>query len=266
MIASEQSSAASPGYKVILPIFEGPLDLLLHLIERQELDITQISLARVTDQFLDYVAQLGHRDPDTLAGFLVVAARLLLIKSRVLLPQPPAAASAGDTEADPGEDLVQQLIEYRKLKNAAGWLHDRESQALQSYIRLASDPSIQPAVDLGDVTLEDLLASVRQVLAVKPPEPSVNGAVAPIEITIADQIVLIERATARSAPVSFLGLLHKASSRIEIVVTLLALLELVKQRRVRMRQGHAFGDILIEAEYADAERTAEKQNSEVEPP
>jgi segregation and condensation protein A len=240
-----------PGYRVVLPVYEGPLDLLLRLIERQELDITEVSLARVTDQFLEYVGRLGQRDADTLASFLVVAAKLLQIKSRVLLPQPPASASPEASEDDIGEDLVQQLIEYRKFKEAAGWLQTRESQALKSYLRMASGPSIQPDLDLGDITLDDLLASVRQVLAVKPPDPSVNGAVPPIGITIADQIDLIERATTRRLPVSFLGLLQKAANRIEVIVTLLALLELVKQQRVSMRQDRAFGDILIEAREAE---------------
>jgi segregation and condensation protein A len=256
MVATSASDPRSPqpAYQVVLPVFEGPLDLLLHLVERQELDITQVSLARVTDQFLEYIGRLGQRDPDTLASFLVVAAKLLLIKSRILLPQPPSSTISEDADADVGQDLVQQLVEYRKFKGAAGWLKERESQALQSYIRLASGPVLPPEVDLGDITLNDLLASVRQVLAVKPPAPSVNGTVPPLRITIADQIDLIERATARRRSVSFVGLLQEAASRMEVIVTLLALLELVKLQRVEMRQDRGFGDILIAARGVEAAR------------
>ncbi len=239
MIETETS-----GYQVSLPVFEGPLDLLLHLIERRELDITDVSLAQVTNQYLEHLAQVSERRPDNLADFLVVAAKLLLIKSRVLLPQPPAPPSP---EEEAGDDLVRQLIEYKRFKEAAGWLKELESQGLRSFVRLAAPPRLEPVVDLGEVSLADLLVAVREVLAVKPPAPSVDNAVAPIPITIADQMDLIERRTARGRRVSFRGLLEGVRSRVEVIVTLLALLEMVKQLRVRMEQDRLFGDILIAA-------------------
>ena len=237
-----------PGYQVALPVFEGPLDLLLHLIEREELDITQVSLAQVTNQYLEYLADLSERDPDSLADFLVVAAKLLLIKSRVLLPRPPASISS--EEEDIGQDLIQQLIEYKRFKEAAGWLKQLDEQGLHSYIRLAGMPALDRVVDLGEVTLDDLLSAVRDVLAVKPPEPSVNGTVAPVRISIADQIALIEKKTRRGRSVSFRRLLEGATSRTEVIVTLLALLEMVKQLRVTMHQDERFGDIQIVAKAA----------------
>lgn len=241
----------APGYQVALPVFEGPLDLLLHLIEREELDITQVSLAQITNQYLEYLAHLSERDPDSLADFLVVAAKLLLIKSRVLLPRPPASISSEDE--DVGQDLIQQLIEYKRFKEAAGWLKQLDEKGMQSYIRLAGVPTLDRVVDLGEVTLDDLLAAVHDVLAVKPPEPSVNGTVAPVRISIADQIELIERKTRRGRTVSFRRLLGEATSRTEVIVTLLALLEMVKQLRVTMRQDRRFGDIQIMAQSAAAE-------------
>jgi segregation and condensation protein A len=231
------------GYTVALPVFEGPLDLLLHLIEREELDITQVSLAQITNQFLDYLAQISERDPDSLADFLVVAAKLLLIKSRVLLPQPPSPPEP--EEGDVGEDLVRQLIEYKKFKEIAGWFRELDEQGFQAYVRLAGPPKIDPVLELGDVTLDDLLAAVREVLALKPAEPSVDAAVAPIRITIADQMQLIEHRTAGGRPVSFRGLLQSTKSRLEVIVTLLALLEMVKQLRVTMQQDRLFDDIQI---------------------
>ncbi|MFC2037131.1 segregation and condensation protein A [Chloroflexota bacterium] len=230
-------------YQVTLPVFEGPLDLLLHLIEREELDITEVSLAQVTNQYVEYLARLSERDADSLADFLVVAAKLLLIKSRVLLPQPPTPSSL--QEEDDGEDLVQQLIEYKRFKEVARRLREIEDRGLQSYIRLAAIPRLDPTVDLGDITLEDLWEAVREVLAVKPLLPSVNGTVAPVTISISEQMEVIQRATSGGRPVSFLRLLERASSRLEIIVTLLALLEMVKQLRVIMSQEGPFGDIVI---------------------
>jgi segregation and condensation protein A len=231
-------------YQVALPVFEGPLDLLLHLIERQELDITKVSLAQVTSQYLDYLARISERNPEDLADFLVVAAKLLLIKSRLLLPQPPAPLPA--EEEDVGDDLVRQLIEYRKFKELAGWLKRVEEDGQQAYVRLPGAPPVEPVVDLGDVTLDELLAAVREALEVKPALPSVNGAVTPITITIADQMGLIERRTAGGRQVRFRQLLEGTGSRIEIIVTLLALLEMIKQLRVRVRQDRLFGEIYIE--------------------
>jgi segregation and condensation protein A len=234
----------SSDYQVALPVFEGPLDLLLHLIERQELDITEVSLAQVTNQYLDYLARISERDPEDLADFLVVAAKLLLIKSRVLLPQPPAPLLSDDEGVE--DDLVRQLIEYKRFKEIAGWLREVEEQGQQAYVRLPGIPPVERVVDLGDVSLDDLLVAVRQALEVKPPQPTVDRAVPPINISIAEQMALIERRTAGGQRASFRRLLEDARNRIEIIVTLLALLEMVKQLRVRMRQDRLFGDILIE--------------------
>jgi segregation and condensation protein A len=233
---------SSASYQVTLPVFEGPLDLLLHLIERQELDITQVSLAQVTNQYVDYLAQLSERDPDNLADFLAVAAKLLLIKSRVLLPQPPSTA----LPEEEGEDLVRQLIEYKKYKEAARRLEELEALGRQSYIRVGAPQVMGGNTDLTGVTLDDLLAAVRQVYAIKPPIASVNGAVSPVSISIADQMALIDQETDQGQSVSFVRMLQRASSRVEIIVTLLALLEMVKQLRVTVRQTGPFGDIVIE--------------------
>jgi segregation and condensation protein A len=237
------TDANPPAYQVTLPVFEGPLDLLLHLIEREELDITEVSLAQVTNQYIEYLAQLGERNAEHLADFLVVAAKLLLIKSRVLLPQPPRSSLAA--EEDDSEDLVRQLIEYKKFKDAARWLQDLEELGLQSYIRLAPTPRLERSVDLGDITLDALLSAVREALVIKPAAPTVDDTVSPINVTMSGQMALIEQETAHGRYVSFRKLLERAVSRLEVIVTLLALLEMVKQVQVSMRQDAAFGDILI---------------------
>jgi segregation and condensation protein A len=236
---------SEPAYQVVLPVFEGPLDLLLHLIEREELDITQVSLALVTQQFLDYVARLDEIDPDRLADFLVVAAKLLLIKSRALLPRPPTPGVLAEEET--GEDLVQQLIEYRRFKEAAGWLRGLEAQGLQSYIRLSGTDEVQRQADLTDITLDTLLAAVRDALQIRTPEPSVDKTIPPLRVTIAEQIERLQSELARTGTLSFVAFMRQAESRLEIVVTLLAVLELVKRRLVSVRQDVPFGDILVSA-------------------
>jgi segregation and condensation protein A len=189
------------------------------------------------------LAQIRRRDPDSLADFLVVAAKLLLIKSRVLLPQPESPPPSD--EEDAGDDLLRQLVEYKRYKEAAGWLARLEEKGLRSYIRMAAPPPLERSIDLGDTDLDDLLAAVRQALAVKPPAPSVDNGIPPIQLTVADQMSLIERETAQQRTISFLGLLERTKNRLEIVVTLLALLELIKQRRVSVHQEQLFGDIEI---------------------
>jgi len=237
--------AESAAYQVALPVFEGPLALLLHLIERQELDITQVSLAQVTNQYLEYLSQVSERNPDHLADFLVVAAKLLLIKSRVLLPQPPAALPSEQGDEDIGEDLIRQLIVYKQFKQAAGRLGELEAGGRQSYIRLAGMPDLERVTDLSDVTLDDLLAVVHRVLAGQESMPSVNGVVTPTTITIADQMELIKRETVHGRSVSFRRLLERTTNRLEVIVTLLAVLELIKQLQVVVRQDRPFGDIHI---------------------
>jgi segregation and condensation protein A len=232
------------GYQVTLPLFEGPLDLLLHLIERQELDITAISLAQVTNQYLEYLGRVSERNPDNLADFLVIAAKLLLIKSRVLLPRPPTPLAP--EEEDLGDDLVRQLLEYKRFKEAARWLDEQEKRGLRSYVRLADVPVLDRSADLSEVSLDDLLVAVRQVLEVKADMPPVDDAVAPLLITIAGQMEVIERRLAVESPLRFHDLFHRASYRLEVIVTLLALLEMIKQLRVRVRQEHMFGQILVE--------------------
>ena len=239
---TEQTVVAEP-YQVRLPVFEGPLDLLLHLIEREELDITSVSLAQVTDQYLTYLSLMEKPAAEVLADFLVVAAKLLLIKSRALLPQPPGDLST--EEEDVGEDLARQLIEYRRFKRVAESLRRREEAGLRAYLRLAPPPRLERTLDLEDVTLDDLVAAMRQALSVTLPAPPVSEVVAPVTITIADRIAAIRTALRTSARLSFNRLLAEATSRLEIIVTFLAVLELIKSGHVDVRQDRLFGEIII---------------------
>lgn len=229
-------------HEIHLPVFEGPLDLLLHLIEREELDVTTVALAQVTDQYMAYLARLEERQVRELADFLVVAAKLLLIKSNALLPRPPAPPP--ETE-DVGDDLVRQLRAYKRFKEIAALLNQRQQQGLHSYVRIAPLPRLDPQPDLGAVSLDDLLRLVQQALDAVPASPA-DEVVAPVTITIDEQIARIERRLILRRRVAFREILTAARTRMEIIVTLMAVLELIKRDCVRVRQENLFGAIVIE--------------------
>ena len=231
-------------YQIQLPTFEGPLDLLLSLIEREELDVTTVALALVTDQYLARLAELEDRQAKDLASFLVVAAKLVLIKSAALLPSSSTGPPEDDT-ADVGYDLVEQLQIYKRFKEIAGLLHEREESGLHTYIRLVPSPRRSPDPDLSEVSLQDLVALAQEAME-KVPGPPVGDVVARITVTIDEQIEHIEQELAQSRQIAFRSLLSRAASRVEVIVTLLAVLELIKQDRVTVRQNALFDEIVIE--------------------
>jgi segregation and condensation protein A len=233
----------STTYTVKLPVFEGPLDLLLHLIEERELDITKVSLAAVTDQYLDYMNQVEELNPDRLADFLIVAAKLLLIKSRTLLPQPSDEIDE-EEEEDVGDELVRRLIEYRKFKNAAAELRSRQEQGLRAYARLLAAPEPQPTFRLEGVTLDALLEAVREAMMAQP-TASVDEVVTPLRVSLPEKIAQLEALLTERRRFSFTDILKEARSRTEIVVTFLALLQLIKRRKVVVQQHELFGEILL---------------------
>jgi segregation and condensation protein A len=237
------SSPEAKPYEVKLAVFEGPLDLLLHLIEREELDITKVSLAQVTDQYLEYISLLEEINAEILADFLVVAAKLLLMKSEMLLPRPPRAP--GEEEEDIGDELARQLIEYKKFKEAALELRQREEMGLRAYVRVAPPPKLERPLDLRDVSLTDLVEAVQRALDVRPPLPSVSKVVTPFTITVAEKMALIEEKLERHQRVSFNRLLAQAASRLEIIVTFMAVLELIKLKGIEVQQERLFGEIFI---------------------
>lgn len=241
---ADQTSQGLQGYQVHLPLFEGPLDLLLHLIEREQLDITKVALAQVTDQYLQYLAVLKEIEAETLTDFLVVAARLLLIKSNALLPKPPPTLLE-DEEEDLGDQLARQLSIYKQFKEVARTLGQRELDDLRGFVRLAPPPQIEPRLSLDDVTVYDLLDAVRRALAVRPADPGVDEVVSPIVVTIGEQMALIRDRVSARGRLSFTQLLRRSATRLEVIVTFIALLELIKQYIVDVQQDAPFGDISI---------------------
>jgi segregation and condensation protein A len=235
----EQQSA----YTISTPLYEGPLDLLLQLIESAELDITKVALVEVTGPFLAYVQQLKNHKAEEASSFLVVAARLMQIKSEALLPRPPEREPG---EEDPSDDLVQQLITYKKFKEIAQILKQRDKLGLRTYLRLAPPPKVEGKLDMDDVTLADLMAAARHALQLLEDKESVDTVVKPPKVTISEKITLITHTLQADGSASFMTLLGENYTKVDVVVTFLALLELVKRFHIRAVQDDLFSDIRIE--------------------
>jgi len=246
-------------YRVELSVFQGPLDLLLQLIERAELDVTSVALAQVTDQYLEHLRSLPEAALDDLASFLVIAARLLQIKSEALLPQPPIREPG---EEDPGEALARQLLLYRRFKQIAGLLEARETEGLRTYLRLSSPPPVEPRLDLEGVGLEHLRQALMEALGGWRDRPSL--VVDAPTVRIREVISQVMRALERRPRVRFKTLLAKARTRLEIVVSFLAVLELIKWGAVEAQQEVAFGEILLVRGRHWGERQAGALESEFE--
>jgi segregation and condensation protein A len=237
-----QSPLGRPGVEVKLEKFEGPLDLLLHLIKRDEIDIYDIPIAHITQQFLHYLEIMRMLDLEVSGEFLVVAATLMRIKARMLLP---VHEPGEEEEADPREELVQRLLEYRQFKEAAGTLKEREEHRRLLYERgLVPDEEDAGPLPLAPVNLFVLLDALDRVLA-RLPERNVlemSGEAYDIE----DKMALLLMRARRAGRLSFTLLLEECKSRLEIIVTFLALLELLKMARLTVEQEAAFGEIWVE--------------------
>lgn len=233
-------------YKVTTPVYEGPLDLLLRLIEKAELDITKLALAQVTDQYLEHLKIIKQHSPEEVSAFIVIAARLVQIKSEALLPRPPQRE---EDEEDPGEALARQLREYKRFKQVAELLFQRDLDGLHSYIRLAPIPYIEPRIDIGEIDVHDLMESAYylQTVAVQNSfVPSIERVVAAPRITIRKKINLITNRLRVLKSATFRSMLGRTRTRIEIVVTFLAMLELVKRHWIQAKQDQIFGEIELE--------------------
>lgn len=242
----------SDSYLIDLPVYSGPLDLLLHLIERHELDITAISLASVADQYLDQIEKLKQNRLDHLMEFIVIAARLLVIKSRALLPQIVSEYSSEDEEEDPAEALARQLREYKRFKNAALWLNKRAGEGHRTYLRVASPPTLEGVLDLSGITLETLKESLISALSRSElMEDSVAVATRRRVVTIDDQITRLRQSLKEADQIFFTQLLSKQISWNEVSVTLLAVLEMIKRHEVNVVQPELFGPIEIVANTKD---------------
>jgi segregation and condensation protein A len=237
------SSHTISTYSVNTPVFNGPLDLLLHLIEREELDITKLSLAKVTDQYLRYIQNLPQAEPDQVSAFLVIASRLLQIKSELLLPR-QATREAG--EEDIGDALARQLLVYKRFKELAQHLAFREVNNLRTYPRLAPPPQFEGTLDLSGLTVEELLLAAQLAFNQQEIPLDLTSVITVPKITIREKISWIMGYLRVHRVGTFHQLLPRQAVRLDVVITFLAVLELVKRRTIQARQAGLFEDIEIE--------------------
>ena len=243
---------------VKLPVFEGPLDLLMHLIEKNKIDIYDIPIVEITDQYLEYVHQMDHEDMDVTSEFLVMAATLLDIKSRMLLPR-EKDEETGEEEGDPREELVRRLLEYKMYKYMSEELAVCREQAGVRYFRAQDLPkevrTYQPPIDYEDLLkgtdlkkLEKVFGEVlRRKKSRRDPIRSGFGKIRREEVNI-DTKTLYIRAYLQAHPrTEFRALLESQESKEEVIVTFLILLELMKNQKVHIVQDSICGKILIES-------------------
>ncbi len=234
-------------YKVRLEIFEGPLDLLLYLIKKDEVDIHSISIERITRQYLDYINTFKLLNIDLASEFIVMAANLMYLKSRTLLPrvdQPPEEDAEDD---DPRWELIRQLIEYKKFKDAAGFLCLREMEQEGRFAHqpdASEKPPEEPAT-LAEVSIFDLIRAFQNVLK-RFEETHDFGDIIDDRYTVSDKIDLLLGHFKPGESRRFEALFQSATTKAEVIVTFLALLELMKLNQFVVRQSELLGDIVIE--------------------
>jgi segregation and condensation protein A len=242
---TERPNGLLHGYQLRLPVYEGPLDVLLRLIERNQLLVTDVSLVLVTEQFVEYTAGLADASSDALAEFMTIAARLLLLKSRSLLPRPDVV----DEEEEP-DDLVDRLREYQRARLIAADLRQREAAGLQSWPRLATPSEVPPTERLIGTTIQALVAALGRCLARGATKPEKYVATPVISLLEMTRRLLGRLGRGRG---SFTALVGQGASRTEYAVAFIALLALLRQRVVDASQSGLFGEIEI-ARLAPADR------------
>ncbi|HUP27547.1 MAG TPA: segregation/condensation protein A [Chloroflexia bacterium] len=252
---STPCGASNGQFQVRLEVFEGPLDLLLKLIERKQLDITRVALAEVAEGFLAYIQNYPEMPPAPLASFVWVASKLLWIKSQTLLPRPPIIAA--DEEDDPGDELIRRLEAYKRVQEAAKWLREREALGLRSYVRHAA---LEPVArneqrvlgtGLEGVDLSRLVRLVQRRMELGVPAgPPMGTVTRGHTVTVAEKVTHLRRRLGAAAEGSRIPLAHEfvtaaERSRTEFVVLFLAVLEIIRRKYGRAEQDELFGEIWL---------------------
>ena len=227
-------------YSIKIPVFEGPLDLLLHLIRENKLDIYDIPIALITSQYLEYIQMMKELNLDIAGEFLVMAATLIHIKSRVLLP-PDEEVPAEEVE-DPRRELVQRLLEYQAFKEAALTLKQRENEWIRIFQREPLSDEDEGGIYLSDLNLFALLDAFKKILETAPPEV---GTITKETLTVKDKIHLIMDALEGQEAVRFEDLFKDGVTRKQLIVTFIALLELIRLGLLKAYQERDFGNIWV---------------------
>jgi segregation and condensation protein A len=235
-------------YKVKLEVFEGPLDLLLYLIKRDEVDIYDISIERITKQYLSYLDAFQVLNIELAGEFIVMAANLLYIKSRTLLPVEQQMAEEDAEEDDPRWELIRQLIEYKKFKEAASLMRDQEAMQENLFARVPVTPDLAPSENLlvDEVGIFDLIHAFQKILKRLEKKPEDLREIFAENFTVSDKIDHVLRLTSSGVPIRFEELFADAAGRTEIVVTFLAMLELIRLKQLRVRQESLCTEIWID--------------------
>jgi segregation and condensation protein A len=243
MVADDSSSEARSNYTFRFEGFEGPLDLLLHLIQKNELDIFNIPISLITEQYLEYLQLMKVLNLDIAGEYLLMASTLLHIKSRMLLPK--SSEGEEEEEEDPRAELVRRLLEYQKYKNAALEMERRPLLDRDVFVRLTpAEIQEEPEEERIEVNLFELLEAFRQALKRVKPE-AVHEVILEhisVEAKILEILAILEK---ENRSMAFHRLFPEQASRRVVVVTLLAILELVKMKRIRIFQLAAFDTIRI---------------------
>jgi len=234
-------------YKVKFEVFEGPLDLLLYLIRKEEVDIYDVNLTQLATQFIEYIELMRMLDLDIAGEFLVMASTLMYIKSRELLPvEQQVTAEDEDEGEDPRWELIRQLVEYKKFKDAAAQLQVMEARQENVYPRLPVKPAFEHTESLGrpNVSIFDLISAVNTVLKRMNRREDLRD-IFEDKWSVSEKIEELRRALMERGSLRFSELFARAESRFEVVVTFLALLELIRLKQLMATQSEAFGDIEI---------------------
>ena len=246
---------------VKLQVFEGPLDLLLHLIEKNKVDIYDIPIVEVTEQYLHYIKQMETGDMNVRSEFLVMAGTLIDIKCRMLLP---AEVNEEGEEQDPRAELVEKLLEYKMYKYMSYELKDRQLDAAKNLYRAQKIPeevaAYRPPLDyeelMGDMTLNKLHDMFQSILKKQEnkidPIRSSYGTIVKEEIDMDVKTFYVEDFARKNKTFSFRRLLENQKSRMEVIVTFLIILEMMKTGKITISQEHIFDDILIESNCVEA--------------
>lgn len=240
-------TAEDSPYKISLPAFEGPLDLLLHLIRENEIDIYNIPIAEITRQYLEYLGDMESLDLEIAGEWLVMAATLVEIKSRMLLPREKPVKADEEEQIDPRRELVERLIEYERFKTAAELFREKEEQRSRIFVRGPAELQfdLRPVFSLENISPEDLLSALQSVLAEAEGEPVTT--IQRRKLTVRMRIrELWYRVREAAGQLTFRELFDGDRTPTDIVITFLALLELLKSGRIVARQEMAFGPIMIQ--------------------
>ncbi len=239
-------------YPIATDLYSGPLDLLLDLIQKAELDISKLALAEVTDQFLAYVREHEEADPEYISEFVVIASKLVQIKSEAILPHPPIRAPE---EEDPGEELARQLLIYREIKNTTRWMQSRIDSNLRTHLHVPQQYPVNVQFDLSSIEITDLILALENLSKEDQNQADFDEVAIP-KLTLKKKVTDIVQFLRVKPNARFSDLLGELPSRIDTIIVFLAVLELVKQHYIEIRQDSLFSDIQIKA---DLESFAEDQ-------